>query len=132
MSAARSRACTALPGANPHADRDGPFYGLSVCFTGTLTSMTRDRARALVAEAGGQPVPGVSKKTDVLVIGEQDPRRFVPGATMSSKHRKAAALLEAGHPIEVIPEPDFLQRLSATEDLLIKSNHRQELQEPPA
>ncbi|MFI7597458.1 exonuclease domain-containing protein [Actinoplanes sp. NPDC049681] len=110
-----SRPRPALPGANPRADPDGPLYGLTICLTGTLTSMTRDTAHALVAEAGGQPVPGVSKKTNILVIGEQDPRRFTPGAAMSSKHQKAAALLSSGHPIEVIAEPDFLQRLAATE-----------------
>jgi DNA polymerase III epsilon subunit-like protein len=120
ISASRSRARSALPGANPNADPDGPLYGLSVCFTGTLTSMTRDGAQALVAEAGGQPTAGVTKRTDLLVIGEQDPRRFTPGAAMSSKHRKAAALLDAGHPIEVIAEPDFLQRLAATEGLQLK------------
>jgi DNA polymerase III epsilon subunit-like protein len=111
------RARAALPGANPNADPDGLFYGLSICFTGTLSSMTRDYARHLVAEAGGQPVPGVSKKTDLLVIGTQDHRRFAPGAMMSSKHSKAAALRNAGYPIEVIAEPDFLERLAATEGL---------------
>lgn len=79
--------------------------------------MTRDQARHLVAEAGGQPVVGVSKETDVLVVGTQDHSRFVPGATMSGKHSKAAKLLAAGHPIEVIAEPDFLERLAATEGL---------------
>ncbi len=118
--AGASRARAALPGANQNADPNGPFYGLTVCFTGTLTSMVRSQAWGLVAEAGGQPIPGVSKKSDVLVIGDQDPRRFVPGATMSSKHQKAAGLLQAGHPIEVIAEPDFLQRLAATEGLALE------------
>ena len=112
-----SQARSSLPGANPNADPDGPFYGLSVCFTGTLLTMNRDEARRLVAEVGGQPVAGVSKKTDVLVIGEQDPGRFRPGAKTSSKHQKAAALLEAGNSIEVISEVDFLQRLAATEGI---------------
>lgn len=117
---AGSRAVAALPGANREADPDGPFYGLTVCCTGTLASMTRPLARDLVAQAGGQPLPGVSKKTDVLVVGNQDPRRFVLGATMSTKHQKAAELLQSGHPIEVIGEPDFLQRLAATEGLSIE------------
>jgi DNA polymerase III epsilon subunit-like protein len=117
-----SQARAALPGANPQADSDGPFYGLSVCFTGTLLTMTRDQARHLVAEVGGQPVAGVSKKTDLLVIGEQDARRLKPGAETSSKHRKAAALLDAGHPIEVISEVDFLERLATTEGTFLKIN----------
>lgn len=115
-----SQALAALPGANPDADPDGPFYGLSVCFTGTLLTMTRDEARHLVAEVGGQPVAGVSKKTNVLVVGEQDPRRLKPGVEISSKHRRAAALLEAGHSIEVISELDFLQRLASTEGVSLQ------------
>jgi DNA polymerase-3 subunit epsilon len=117
-----SRSRAAMPGANPDADPDGPFFGLSVCFTGTLSSMTRAVAWGLVAEAGGQPAPGVSKQTDVLVVGTQDQRRLVPGATMSGKQAKAAGLLEAGHPIEVIAEADFLERLAATEGITWASN----------
>jgi DNA polymerase III epsilon subunit-like protein len=104
-----------LPGANLAASTDGPFWGLSVCFTGTLTSMTRDQASHALATVGGQPVDGVSRKTDVLVIGMQDQRRFAPGSGMSTKHQKAATLLQKGHSIEVISEVDFLQRLSASE-----------------
>lgn len=107
----------ALPDANSEADPDGPFYGLAVCFTGTLSSMTRSRAWELVAEAGAQPAKGVSKKIDLLVVGTQDPRRLTPGATRSGKQAKAMALLKDGHPIEVISEVDFLERLAATEGI---------------
>src|SRR5256886_1396313 len=117
--AGASRARAALPGANPDADPGGPFYRQAVCFTGTLSSMTRSHGWSLIAEAGGQPVPGVSKKTDVLVIGVPDPRRFVPRADMSSKYQKAARLLPAGHAIQGISEADFLQRLAATEGLVL-------------
>jgi DNA polymerase III epsilon subunit-like protein len=116
--ASPSRARAAIPGANPDADPEGSFYGLNVCFTGTLLSMTRARAHELLAEAGGQPINGVSKKTDVLVIGEQDPRRLSLGSAASGKQRKAASILSAGHPIEVITEVDFLQRLAITETSL--------------
>ena len=60
---------------------------------------------------------GVSKKTDLLVMGEQDPRKLVPGSAMSSEQQKAASLLQAGHTVEVIAEPDFLRRLAATEGI---------------
>lgn len=46
-----------MPDTNPNADPENPFYGLTICFTGTLGGMTRDVARKLAAEAGGQPVP---------------------------------------------------------------------------
>jgi DNA ligase (NAD+) len=37
--------------------------------TGTLPSLTRDEAAALVTEAGGKVASGVSKKTDYVVAG---------------------------------------------------------------
>lgn len=114
-----TRTKASLPGASPHADPDGPLFGHTVCFTGTLASMTRNQALDLVAECGGQPAQGVTKATDLLIIGDQDPRKFAPGAVMSAKQQKAATLLRAGHAIEVIPEYDFLQRLAATEGITI-------------
>jgi hypothetical protein len=84
----------ALPDAYPEADPNGPFYGLAVCFTGTLSSMTRSQAWELVAEAGAQPARGVTRMTDLLVVGTQDPRRLTPGATLSGKQAKAMALLK--------------------------------------
>ncbi|GHH64841.1 hypothetical protein GCM10017673_08220 [Streptosporangium violaceochromogenes] len=104
-----------LPGANPDADPGGPFYGLAVCFTGTLLSMTRKEAHDHLAEAGGRPVAGVTRKTDVLVIGTQDPVRLRPGDNRSGKSRKAEELLAKGHAIEMISEVDFLERLACGE-----------------
>lgn len=51
--------------------------------------MTRDKARQLVAEVGGQPIAGASRTTDVLVIGEHNPRQLKPGAAPSTKQDKA-------------------------------------------
>ncbi len=100
-------AVTASGGADPA----NPFYGREVVFTGALWSMTRSRAWDLVAERGGQPAPGVTKRTNLLVIGFQDAAVLAPGTTMSGKARKAANLRAAGQPIEVLGEEDFLQWL---------------------
>ncbi|MEU4768159.1 exonuclease domain-containing protein [Actinosynnema sp. NPDC023794] len=102
-----------IPLANPHADPDSVLYGLNVCFTGTLTTMTRAEAHQRLARAGGQAVPGVTKKTDVLVVGMADPARFAVGMNVSGKHRKARELLDRGHKIEMIGEIDFLEWLSS-------------------
>ncbi len=52
------------------AGKDGPLSGKTLVFTGTLTSMTREEAKAR-AEALGAKVSGsVSKKTDYVVAGE--------------------------------------------------------------
>lgn len=104
-----------LAGANRDADPDGPFYGLTVCFTGTLLSMTRQEAHDRLADVGGQPAAGVTRKTDILVIGTQDPARLRPGDDRSGKSKKAEELLTKGHGIEVISEVDFLERLACSE-----------------
>lgn len=65
-----------------------------------------------VAEVGGQPAPGVTRHTNVLVIGYQDARRLRPGEVLSAKARKARDLREGGQDIEIMPEVDFVQLLA--------------------
>jgi DNA ligase (NAD+) len=73
----------------------GPFQGKSVVFTGTLETLSRDEAKALVEATGGRAASDVSARTDLVVAG--------PGA--GSKRKKA---LELG--LEVIDEAEFLRR----------------------
>ncbi|GGG21995.1 exonuclease domain-containing protein [Pontibacter amylolyticus] len=86
------------------------FYGKRIVFTGTLTSMQRKDAIQLVADIGGIPDAGVTKKTNVLVVGQQD-YRVVGDDGMSSKQEKAVGLLEKGADIEIISEYEFFQNL---------------------
>lgn len=85
---------------------DGPLHGEFVCFTGAL-HMPRGVAAAKAADAGCAVRTEVSKRTTILVVGQQD-LRSLAGHEKSSKHRKAEALLEKGHPIRIIGERDFL------------------------
>ncbi len=100
-----------LPPTNPDADPSHPFYGRQMVFTGALATMTRQQAWDLIAERGATPSDGVTKRTNILVIGYQDARVLRPGAVLSAKAQKAAALREKGLPIEVMPEEDFFQLL---------------------
>ncbi len=61
----------------------GAFAGKQFVLTGTLPSMTRDEARALIEARGGRVTSSVSKKTDYVVAGED----------AGSKLDKAQALL---------------------------------------
>lgn len=91
-------------------DPNHPLYGLNVCFTGALQLYTRRDAAQIVTDVGGLFSPGVTKQTDLLVVGSQDLARIGEGG--SSKMRKATELAAGGHHIEIIDEPDFFEMLT--------------------
>ena len=74
--------------------KESPFKGKTVVFTGALKSMTRDQAKALVERLGGKVSNSVSRKTDLVVVGEN------PG----SKYNRA---LQLG--VKIINEEEFLK-----------------------
>jgi DNA ligase (NAD+) len=80
------------------APKKGPLTGKSVVVTGTLPSLSREEAEALVRQAGGKAVGSVSKNTSFVVAGES------PG----SKYEKAKNL-----GIEIIDEAEFEKRVGA-------------------
>ncbi len=49
----------------------GPFTGMTFVLTGTLPSMTREKAKELIEAAGGKVAGSVSKKTSAVVAGEE-------------------------------------------------------------
>jgi DNA polymerase-3 subunit epsilon len=101
-----------VPVPNNDANPAHPFYGREIVFTGALGSMTRALAWDRVAEVGGRAAPGVTRHTNVLVLGYQDARKLRPGEVLSAKARKAGDLLRQGQQIELMPEVDFLQLLA--------------------
>jgi DNA ligase (NAD+) len=60
----------------------GPLAGMTIVLTGTLPSLSRDRASELIEAAGGKVTGSVSKKTTAVVAG----------ADAGSKLEKAAQL----------------------------------------
>ena len=50
---------------------DQRFAGMTFVLTGTLPSMTRDEASALIEQYGGKTAGSVSKKTSVVLAGEE-------------------------------------------------------------
>lgn len=90
---------------------EGVLLGEGVVFTGAL-SMTREQAREAAAKLGCVPLSGVSKKTTILVVGDQD-IRVLRGSNKSKKHLKAEELIQKGHPLRILGESDFMAMLSS-------------------
>ena len=76
---------------------DGPLTGMTVVLTGTLPTLSRTEATALVERAGGHVSGSVSKKTSLVVAGSD----------AGSKLEKATAL-----GVPVIDEAELLRRVA--------------------
>jgi DNA ligase (NAD+) len=69
----------------------GPLAGKTLVITGTLPSLSREEASALIKRAGGKVTNSVSKKTDYLVAGEN------PGTKLAKAEELETAVIdEAG------------------------------------
>ncbi|WP_405162059.1 exonuclease domain-containing protein [Nocardia sp. NBC_01499] len=99
------------PELDPNADPDGYLYGRVIVFTGTLMSMTRQVAWQECARVGARTDEDVTKKTNVLVVGDINPAVLRPGSNVTGKARKAFELQDKGQDIEVMTEDDFLRCL---------------------
>jgi DNA polymerase-3 subunit epsilon len=84
---------------------DGALYGEVVVFTGALR-LPRREAATLAASIGCQVDANVTKKTTMLVVGDQDPTKL-GGNAKSSKQRKAEQLVAGGARIRIAYESDF-------------------------
>lgn len=87
-------------------DPNGKMYGEVLVFTGTL-NLPRISAAELAAKIGCKVEPSVTQRTTILIVGDQDVRRF-NGQEKSSKHRKAEELIKKGQKIRILTEKDFV------------------------
>src|SRR5690606_2436335 len=86
------------------------FYGQTVVFTGTLSSMSRSQAHQVIADIGGIVGKSVTRDTNYLFVGQQD-YRVVGEQGMSSKQVKAIQQIAKGFPLEILSEEEFLKSL---------------------
>jgi DNA ligase (NAD+) len=77
----------------------GPFSGKTAVITGTLPTLSRAKATAVIEAAGGRVTGSVSKSTDFLVAGEE----------AGSKLEKAKSL-----GVEIIDEAELLRRITSS------------------
>ena len=103
------------PSERREGNQEGPLYGETVVFTGTL-GMKRQDAADLAARAGCKVATTVGKNITMLVVGTQN-KAVLKGHDKSSKHRKAEALIGQGADIQILSEEDF-NELTAKGDTL--------------
>jgi DNA polymerase-3 subunit epsilon len=89
---------------------EGPLYGEVIVFTGAL-ELRRAEAADMAAKIGCQVESCVTKKTTILVVGNQDIKKLA-GNEKSSKHRKAERLILNGQPIRILGESDFKELIN--------------------
>ena len=86
-------------GVNPTQERRspgvGPLAGKTFVITGTLPTLSREQAGALIKQHGGKLTDSVSKKTDYLVVGEN------AGSKLEKAQDAGRADLERGSAAEI-------------------------------
>ena len=97
-------------GENP----EGELYSEILVFTGTLL-IPRAEAAALAMSAGCTIGSGVTKKTTLLVVGDQDITKLA-GKKKSSKHIKAEKLISKGQKIRILSESDFKELVAQSHE----------------
>ncbi len=92
-------------------DTSNLLYGKVCVFTGTLEKMVRKEAMQVVADLGGKNADNVTKKTNYLILGNNDYCKSIKDGK-SSKQKKAEKLKLDGYDIEIIPENVFYDMIS--------------------
>ena len=91
---------------NTEFDVDNLFYDKYVAITGTLEKMLRKEAMQIIVDLGGHCEDNVTKKTNYLILGNNDYNPILRGKK-SSKLIKAEILKLEGKDIEIISENVF-------------------------
>ena len=80
-------------------NKEGKFAGKSMMFTGGFEKMSRSEAKSLVEENGGKVLGSISKKLDMIIVGDSKPTK--------KKIEKAQELK-----IKIISEKDWYNLLN--------------------
>lgn len=91
---------------NENIDEDNFFFNKHIVFTGKLETMTRKEACQLVVNKGGILDNSVCKKTNYLILGNNDYNKSIKDGK-SVKQKKAENLKLNGQDIDIIDEQTF-------------------------
>src|SRR5262249_12222069 len=88
----REAGLTLQPAPRVEPKASGPFAGKAVVITGTLPGYTRDQLRPLVREGGGRVPEGSSRRTDLLIAGDDPGSKVDKARTLGVRIVEAAEL----------------------------------------
>jgi DNA ligase (NAD+) len=71
-----------------------PLQGKTFVITGTLPTLKRDEAKALIEKAGGKVTGSISAKTDYLLVGEDAGSKLEKAEALGITQLSEAELLE--------------------------------------
>jgi DNA polymerase-3 subunit epsilon len=100
---------------NRDGNLEGELYGEVLVFTGAL-EIPRKEAADLADSVGCSVASGVTKKTTLLVVGDQDVTKLA-GKSKSSKHLKAEQLIQNGQKIRILKESDFKELVKQSQQI---------------
>ncbi len=102
-----------IPEGDPSLNKPGhAFYRKNIVFSGTLESMSRAQAWQRVADIGARIAERIDESTEILVLGQNDAKNNANGG-ITGKHKHALRLIQAGQPIQLMPESEFLRLLDS-------------------
>lgn len=90
-------------------DDSNPFFGAHVCFTGKLSSGSRNDAWQKLVNLGGIIEESVVKRLDYLVIGNDGFVSGVKPGEKSNKQRTAEKNQLMGLPVQIVSEGFFME-----------------------
>jgi len=92
-------------------DEEHPLYEKHIVFTGELEKMDRRYAAQIVANFGGINENGITKKTNYLILGNNDFCKSIRGGK-SSKQKKAEEYVLKGQDLQIISETEFYSMIA--------------------
>lgn len=78
---------------------------LRICLTGDFDYGSKQEVQERLSEIGATVVSNVTRKTDILLIGEKGSDSWACG-TYGTKAKKAIELRSKGYPIMILKEKD--------------------------
>ncbi|MCM1114249.1 MAG: exonuclease domain-containing protein [Clostridium sp.] len=92
-------------------DETHPLYDKVCVFTGTLEKYSRNDAAQIVVNYGGKIGAGITKKTNYLILGNNDYCKSIKDGK-SSKQKKAEQYIQQGCDLMIITEDVFYDMLN--------------------